>query len=178
MPKELSPEDKALFRQAVAEIKPLKQRKRYQEKPDAVLNKKIEAMPVVAITSSLSSLYYEEVEVDTCLSYKTTSLSQKIFKELKKGEKPWQARLDLHGFRIEEAEEKLLQFLAFAEQKGYQSVLIIHGKGGKSHKKPVLKSLVAHWLKQIASVLAFYSALPRDGGTGALYILLKRGPMD
>ena len=50
----------------------------------------------------------------------------------------------------------------------------MHGKGLRSGPAgPVLKNSVQHWLSQWDEVLAFVSAQPRDGGSGALYVLLK-----
>jgi DNA-nicking Smr family endonuclease len=54
-------------------------------------------------------------------------------------------------------------------------VRIIHGKGlSSAGKLPVLKGKVDAWLRQMDAVLAFCSARRNDGGTGALYVLLKR----
>ncbi len=51
----------------------------------------------------------------------------------------------------------------------------MHGKGhGSLHKLPVLKTKVQGWLRQRDEVLAFCSARPVDGGTGAVYVLLKK----
>jgi len=50
----------------------------------------------------------------------------------------------------------------------------VHGKGRRSRQPgPVLKGLVDHWLRQRDDVLAFCSARPADGGTGAVYVLLR-----
>ena len=56
----------------------------------------------------------------------------------------------------------------------YRHVIIVHGKGFRSQSKPVIKPLVNHWLKQADEVLAFCSAQPQDGGTGAVYVLLRK----
>ncbi|NIW87182.1 MAG: DNA mismatch repair protein MutS, partial [Gammaproteobacteria bacterium] len=54
-------------------------------------------------------------------------------------------------------------------------VRVVHGKGhGSLHKLPVLKTKVQGWLRQRDEVLAFCSARPVDGGTGAVYVLLKK----
>lgn len=54
-------------------------------------------------------------------------------------------------------------------------VRIIHGKKNSSEgKMPVLKGKVNSWLRQKSEVLAFCSARPNDGGTRAVYVLLKR----
>ena len=103
-------------------------------------------------------------------------LQRKVIKHLKRGEYPCQSVLDLHGMRIHEAETLLNQFLSAAIQQNLSCVLIIHGKGYHSeNRKGVLKSFTINWLKQCAEIKAFCSALPKDGGTGAVYVLLKRG---
>lgn len=123
---------------------------------------------------TLSSYYTDEVLAHTTLSYVSHGIPAKRFRELKTGTIPWQAKLDLHGLTTEDARETLLAFILRQYEAGHRSILIIHGKGGVHGEAPVLKNLVNHWLKQIPTVLAFHSAKPKDGGTGALYVLLKR----
>ena len=85
------------------------------------------------------------------------------------------AELDLHGLTAVRAEPILAMFLAECQQQQIRSVRIIHGKGwGSRDNRPVLKSKVNYWLRQSDAVLAFCSATIEDGGTGALYVLLKR----
>ena len=125
----------------------------------------------------LSSHYQEAVYAHTILSFQASGLPTPQFRELKQGRLSWQARLDLHGFRSEAAEEMLLNFLSKQWDLGHRMFLIIHGKGGLAiETPPVLKNLLNHWLRQIPEVLAFHSALPKDGGTGAEYVLLRRNP--
>ncbi|MCW8826282.1 MAG: Smr/MutS family protein, partial [Gammaproteobacteria bacterium] len=83
-----------------------------------------------------------------------------------------EAELDLHGFTVNEARVELTEFLHFAMESGLRCVRIIHGKGKSS--QPILKQKVDYWLRQREEVLAFCSAINRDGGTGALYLLLRR----
>lgn len=73
-----------------------------------------------------------------------------------------------------EAQEQLNDFVLQARARGIHCIRIIHGKGyGSSNKGPVIKPLVNRWLQRRAEVLAFCSARPVDGGTGAVYVLLK-----
>ncbi|MFQ5418592.1 MAG: Smr/MutS family protein, partial [Myxococcota bacterium] len=56
-------------------------------------------------------------------------------------------------------------------------VLVIHGRGRGSADGPVLKSALPGWLALPplgASVMAFASAPPGDGGAGATVVLLRR----
>jgi DNA-nicking Smr family endonuclease len=53
-------------------------------------------------------------------------------------------------------------------------VRIIHGKGYRSGARgPVLKNAVNLWLRRHLDVMAFASARAIDGGTGAVYVLLR-----
>ena len=87
-----------------------------------------------------------------------------------------QGYLDLHGFTGEEVNEELDRFLAEAFRKNWRCVKIIHGRGLRSVKGPVLKDAVARRLvgRYRKKVLAFVSARQCDGGLGALYVLLCR----
>ncbi len=100
-------------------------------------------------------------------------------KKLKSGEFTMQAHLDLHGYTRETAEQALVSFITDAHTMGFRMVLVIHGRGLKSDQGPVLKEHLVRWLTTGALshlILAFCSARPCDGGTGALYVLLKRKP--
>jgi DNA-nicking Smr family endonuclease len=84
------------------------------------------------------------------------------------------AELDLHGMTSELARSALREFMAECRRRDHRCVRIIHGKGrGSSNRGPVLKGKVNRWLRQRDDVLAFCSARPVDGGTGALYVLLR-----
>ena len=85
-----------------------------------------------------------------------------------------QDELDLHGASALQAETMLARFLAEAVAAGYGCVRIIHGKGSAEPGVPVLKNLVDRLLRQRGEVLAFHSAPPAQGGTGALLVLLAR----
>ncbi len=82
--------------------------------------------------------------------------------------------MDLHGMRRSEAEAALECFIGDCLEDGLQTVLLVHGKGRRSEVKDgVLKPLTIQWLKQQPDILAFCEAQPRDGGRGALYVMLS-----
>jgi DNA-nicking Smr family endonuclease len=100
-------------------------------------------------------------------------------KKLKNGEIAVEGHLDLHGHTKLSAEQALQNFILNAHALGQRAVLVIHGRGLKSSQGPVLKEHLVRWLTTGTLshlVLAFSSARPCDGGTGALYVLLKRRP--
>jgi DNA-nicking Smr family endonuclease len=89
------------------------------------------------------------------------------------------ARIDLHGMTQEQAHGALGDFLADSQAAGRRSVLVITGKGrGKDGGGTgILREAVPKWLNEGANrgmIRAFSHAQPKDGGEGALYVLLKR----
>jgi DNA-nicking Smr family endonuclease len=89
-----------------------------------------------------------------------------------------EGRLDLHGMTQAEAHPALTDFLAGAQDAGKRCVLVITGKGLRPDGRAgVLRDAVPGWLNSPPNrrrILSFTPATPADGGTGALYILLKR----
>ena len=109
-----------------------------------------------------------------------SSLDPRVLRQLKSGEFTIQAHLDLHGLVKEVARTTLNSFVQNSHAMGFRSLLIIHGRGLKSDTGPVLKEGVVRWLTTGTLshlVLAFCSARPCDGGTGAMYVLLKKRPV-
>ena len=172
----LSDEDKALFRESMRSVKPLPQQakvKVLQPKP-AIPKKKTPQPTQEKKAYYLSDTIVDTVLSETILSYVHPSLSNQRFKALRMGHIPWEARLDLHGLKSENARETLCQFIQTQAENDKRCILIIHGKGGYLGAPPVIKNLLNRWLPQLDEVLAFHSALPKDGGSGAVYVLLKR----
>ncbi|MEA2102877.1 MAG: Smr/MutS family protein [Thermodesulfobacteriota bacterium] len=106
-------------------------------------------------------------------------IDPRTLSRLKSGSFAIQDHLDLHGLNLEEASSALNLFIQNTCAMGMRSLLVIHGRGLTSPGAPVLKAGVVKWLtsKGLSRlVLAFCSAKPCDGGTGALYVLLKKRP--
>ncbi len=105
-------------------------------------------------------------------------LSRKLMNGLKNGQFPVQDYIDLHGFTKQEAESKVRDFLIHSYRLGLRCVLIVHGRGLNSPDSfPVLKERLPVWLGRgfvRKIVLAFATAKPYDGGTGAMYVLLRK----
>lgn len=96
---------------------------------------------------------------------------------LSRGKLPIEASLDLHGLRQAEAHRRLEAFLADSQAAGKRCVLVVTGKGLHKEEAGVLRSAVPRWLNEAANrsrVLSFDYAQPKHGGTGALYVLLRR----
>jgi DNA-nicking Smr family endonuclease len=76
---------------------------------------------------------------------------------------------------VDEAEQELEKYIKESIRKGYRCIKIIHGRGLRSPKGPILKEAVISWLtgRYRKNVIAFVTARQCDGGLGALYILLR-----
>lgn len=173
----LSDEDKALFHECMRSVKPLNdQNKRVKTavpKPP-IPRRKINSQVEEKKEYYLSDVIQETVLSQTILSYAQPGLTNQRFKALKNGQIPWEERLDLHGLQGDTARGLLCQFIHAQTEHKKRCLLIIHGKGGHQGAPPVIKNLVNRWLPQLDDVLAFHSAQPKDGGAGAVYVLLKR----
>ena len=96
---------------------------------------------------------------------------------LKRGRYPVEARLDLHGMTQAEAHTALAGFVARSRAAGRRCLLVITGHGRMSGG--ILKAAVPRWLGEPElrrHVLAIAPAQPDSGGSGALYVLLRRVP--
>lgn len=174
---ETSPVDWALFRDQVGPVKRLRhdriepQTRRPQPVP------KSSRRDEQQVLSDMLSDYFEPAELDTGeeIYYCREGLQYSVLRKLRRGQFRVGAALDLHGMSRETARKALSDFLQQARRSDTTCVRIIHGKGKRSRNKgPVLKQKLNHWLRQRDEVLAFCSARPNDGGTGAVYVLLKR----
>ncbi len=108
------------------------------------------------------------------LSFRRPGVRDQTLRHLKRGRYPVEDELDLHGLSQAAARDYLADFIAASRHAGLRCVRIVHGKGYRSGARgPVLKIAVNTWLRRHADVLAFASARVIDGGTGAVYVLLR-----
>ena len=105
-------------------------------------------------------------------------LDRRTAERLRRGQLPIEARIDLHGLMQPAAEAALDAFITDAWAQRRRCLLVVTGKGQRSAGGTgVLRAAVPRWLAEGAGrarVLATAPAQPRDGGTGALYVLLRR----
>ena len=110
-------------------------------------------------------------------------VERKTLVALRRGRKEVDSVIDLHGMRQDQAHFALLRFLHQAQNSGYALVLVITGKGGAAvspglfEERGVLRRMVPHWLRlpDLRSlVVGFEEASPQHGGSGALYVRLRR----
>jgi DNA-nicking Smr family endonuclease len=117
------------------------------------------------------------------VEFKSDGIQDGVFRKLKQGAYSGDARLDLHRHTVDDAHRALSRFVRDCNQNEIRSGLILHGKGFHSRAREQnadgkeisrIKSCVVHWLKGMEDVMAFSSARPADGGTGALYVLFRK----
>ncbi len=177
--KKISDEDKALFREAVRDARRLQeeQRVRPATPPPSPRPRQRERDEREVLRDLFSDPRHpEDMETGEELLFSRIGLQHKTLRRLRRGEFAIESELDLHGFTKLEARQAITEFLHHGRERGYRCVRIIHGKGRGSHqKRPILKQYVDHWLRQVDQVLAYCSARPAHGGTGAIYVLLKKG---
>jgi DNA-nicking Smr family endonuclease len=108
------------------------------------------------------------------LSFRRPHISEAVLLKLRRGHFVVDAEIDLHGMTAAEAKAALREFLTEAINRRMGCVRIIHGKGRRSGPRgPVLKNVVNQWLQRIDVIQAFGSARQVDGGSGAVYVLLR-----
>jgi hypothetical protein len=165
-----------VFRTAVADVRPLPQpppppseprptpRARFRRLDDQqALQESLELSPGDWL-----------VETGDELLFRRGGLPARLLDRLRRGEFAVEDEIDLHGLTAAMAREALREFLQEALGRRLHCVRVVHGKGLRSgHRGPVLKHAVNVWLRKVDAVVAFASAPRRDGGTGAVYVLLS-----
>lgn len=167
-------DDAVLFRRAAGKIRRLKN--------DRVAHERRRPRPVPrrsdrAGANGCNPLPDSDVAppAEGALLYCRPGVQKKTMRRLRRGQIRVEEELDLHGMRVSEAAIALGTFLAECADRGLRCVRVIHGKGfGSGGGRSVLKENVSRWLELREEVVAFSSAQPADGGTGAVYVLLRR----
>jgi DNA-nicking Smr family endonuclease len=172
----LPPEDRELFRRSVGEVRRLRHDRseiaRRSHPPHPTQRERDEQR---VLQESLSQEWDPaELETGEHVHYSRPGLQRSILRKLQRGQFRVEASLDLHGYNRHAARETLSRFLHASRSERRRCVRIVHGKGLRStNHGPVLKPLIQHWLKRRDEVLAYCSARAVDGGSGALYVLIK-----
>ena len=183
MSKKNPPSDRDIFNEAMRNVSPLKKVDRIKnistKMPEQ--HKKQKQQHAQQFESEMTNAYYSEghspyhpVTGNEVITFQHRSLKKQTFNALKKGLIDIDANLDLHSLTVAEAEQHLHRFLLICQQKNLNCAIIIHGKGHLGNiEQPTLKNFVNDYLRHHKNVLAFHSAKPRHGGTGAVYVLLQ-----
>jgi len=170
--------DTDVFRAAMRDVTPLahpprhepprpKLRTRKRSQPAASVDDIDQAMPLISAAA-------EDESGAATLAFQRGGVRDQVMRRLRRGLYPTEAELDLHGLSQTEARDRLADFIARSRDIGRRCVRVVHGKGYRSGARgPILKSAVNLWLRRHMDVMAFTSAKAIDGGTGAVYVLLR-----
>jgi DNA-nicking Smr family endonuclease len=169
-------DDRSAFHEAMRDVTPLKADDRVPLRPPKARRSRtrsgIEADSFERLWTE-SADHVEATGEDVV--FHRRSVPAHLVRRLRAGGFSVAAEIDLHGLTALQAKIALREFIVEAAGRGSGCVRVIHGKGLRSGVQgPVLKGFVQVWLAQWEEVLAFTSARTRDGGSGALYVLLQR----
>ena len=173
-----SPEDRAAFRAAVEGTQPLAPTNRVHLGGPLPAPRPLQfrADERAALRESLSASpgLQDRLEGGDEPSYLRPGLAAGVLRDLRRGRWVIQAEIDLHGMNREEARHSLGACLGACGRQGIRCLRVIHGKGlGSPGRHSILRRLVRGWLIQKDEVLAYCQAAPRDGGEGAMLVLLR-----
>jgi DNA-nicking Smr family endonuclease len=191
----LSEEERALWTGVARSIKPLRARRLFAESPGPNQSAELSAEPLSggspraakppAKTKKSAPARARVPAAGERQPEKRTPppapLGRRLRQRVARGREPIEARLDLHGFTQAQAHAELLRFLRRAQTDGVRTALVVTGKGaskaGELHERGVLKRQVPLWLSlpEFRSLVVGYDdAHVGHGGTGALYVRLRR----
>ncbi|MET0379109.1 MAG: DNA endonuclease SmrA [Spongiibacteraceae bacterium] len=109
------------------------------------------------------------------LEFRRSGVQHGVFRKLKQGKYAMDARLDLHRLTVERARDEVFGFIRDALAYDLRNVMIVTGRGNHSQSaEAILKSYVNRWLPDFEEVQAYCSAQPQHGGTGAVYVMLRK----
>jgi len=162
----VSPEDQALFLEAIGGATPLSGRDRVPvPKPPPVV-RVVELPPQTSLTVEGDGQRY---------AARGPGVSRAQVQELRNGKIHAEQTLDLHGELVDKALAHLRTFLAEANRTGHRCVLVVHGKGTHSgHGAPLREAVLGELLGPLSGFIhALSTAAPSDGGEGATYVMLR-----
>ena len=174
---DISEEDMALFRDAIGDVTPIKKQPLVHETNKPVAKPLQKEADDQSVMQELIDGEFDthDLEMGDELIFIRPGVQKQTLRKLRRGQYPVESELDLHGMTVIMAKDALSNFLKQCHQTQRRCVRIIHGKGlGSKNKKPVIKNKLNNWLQQRDDVLAYCSARQIDGGTGAIYLLLKK----
>ncbi|USD64631.1 DNA endonuclease SmrA [Vibrio sp. SCSIO 43136] len=172
-------DDLDLFQQMMGDVTPLKQDTAVHETKHVATDAQI-ARQLAAVSLSEDDPEYLSldnapmVKPDDMLEFKRSGVQDGVFRKLRLGKYPIQAKLDLHRRTLKEARDEVVNFLRQCQRMDIRTVIIVHGKGERSNPPALMKSYVAAWLEQITEVMCFHSAQRQHGGFGSVYVMLKK----
>ena len=174
-----SPDEEAsLFRRLMGDARPIEPDVRAPDyKPRPKPKARVRRQDEQAVLEENLEADIDEIETGAgeALRFNRPAVGRRTMRKLSRGNFAVQGEIDLHGMTVPEAKGHLREFINDSVSRGHTCVRVVHGKGlGSGHRGPVLKTKVNNWLRRWADVLAFVSTRQVHGGTGAVYVLLRK----
>jgi len=111
---------------------------------------------------------------DSLDTFRRSGVSTQALRQVRRAGQAVRECLDLHGLTRDQARVAVSHFVKSAARNGVSRVRIIHGQGyGSANGAAVLKQQTRHWLTQMPEVLGFVTPAAREGGKGAVVVLVK-----
>ena len=174
-------DDAGLWGHVTRDVAPLQGRRQSPPKPTPAPPPKQAATPAerkpAANSPPATPPSSKRAELPPLAPGASAGLDKRTAQRLKRGQLAIDGRIDLHGMTQAEAHGALSAYLERAQGATRRCILVITGKGRVSENGGVLRTMVPRWLNAPANrarVLAITPAQPKDGGAGALYVLLRR----
>jgi DNA-nicking Smr family endonuclease len=176
-----TPEERALWAKAMVDAKPLKRRGKKAEasepataQPETAKKPKKTGRIPPPPPPSLPPPPPAKAPIEVAPRL-APGIDKRTAERFRKGQREIEGRLDLHGMTQDAAWRRLVSTIERAHRDGKRALLVITGKGNAGGG--VLRTTVPRWLTEAPLkplVLAHAPAQPKDGGSGALYVLLRR----
>lgn len=175
-----------LFRRELSDVQPLRRERRLarpgrfaaeREDPSLALRRQAAVTAGPVDRNPLTDREIPGLDPWYVLEFKRPGVQNGVYRKLRLGRYEHEARLDMHRMGVRRAREELFDFVEQCLAFGLRSVLVVHGKGERKPERErcaLLKGHVEVWLRELPAVQAFHSAQPRHGGTGAVYVLLRK----
>ena len=178
----LSAEEEKLWKKIAETTTPMDRRVPFTKPdPKPISRKPKPALPAFRIGESLPA---SSTETRIVAPDQPLRMDRKTFARMKRGKSSPDARIDLHGMTVDRAHKALLAFLLRCHADDRRLALVITGKGKSSQDQGpipqptgILRRQVPHWLEQPPLrqiVLQTTTAHQKHGGSGALYVYLRR----
>ena len=184
--RELSEEERALWRGVARSVRPLRKRPRVADDetaagatPKTIKAAKPAKAPAKPTKILKPSPAPSNPVVRLIAPPSFAPLPRREKQQIARGRTAIDARIDLHGMTQAQAHAALVHFLRRAQHDGAKFALVVTGKGARSAdpERGVLRRQVPHWLRlpELRDiVLGFEEAHVAHGGEGALYVRLRR----
>jgi DNA-nicking Smr family endonuclease len=169
-------DDARLFREAIGHVRPLNAPEEAPAQPRPAPEPLQFQLDEARVVDELLNgpIDPAAIEAGDEIVYLKQGQPPRLLKRLRRGHFSVRAELDLHEMSSAVAREAIRLFLDDCRRRNELCVRIVHGKGLRSKAQgPVLKQLTDTLLRRRADVLAFTSARPAQGGTGAVIVLLQ-----